>query len=211
MIDCPPSGAVGTIAESNCVFDLEQVIRFGFQRYLQDDGTANEIVVATSDPKLKATWTALITANDDTKVQFTPLFGNPEFTPGDPRSFGGDNSTPKGVTKFKGTNPTGFVARIYGKRQDIIKSLKALSKEVSNLGVYFVNNNEEIWCRADDLATPTKYMPVKVESLFVGDLTPGGLDEGDYNEIRVQFAGNWSDDLIGFKPTDFMPSLIANS
>ena len=54
---------------------------------------------------------------------------------------------------------------------------------------------------------PTKYMPIPIGKLFVGDKKLGGFEEPDSNTIEWSFFPNWSDNLYIIKreTMDFNP------
>ena len=81
-----------------------------------------------------------------------------------------------------------------------------------NVGVYLVDENGNIGCLVDDMDSPTKYMPIPIGKLFVGDKKLGGFEEPDSNSIEWAFSPNWSDkfyivkrDTLDFNPlTDWV-------
>lgn len=76
-----------------------------------------------------------------------------------------------------------------------------------NVGVWLIDENGNIGCLADNPAEPTKYMPIPIGKLFIGDKTFGGFESPDSNAIEWSFFPNWSDNFVIIKQSemDFNP------
>jgi hypothetical protein len=198
---CPPAAAIGDISTDECKENIGQVQKIGLQR--RKDGTAlNWITIATSDPALLATWTALKAAVDNTKVQFTPFIQNPTSETGEAIEFGGGNATVSGIPLIVGRNPSTFEAQFLQVKQTIIKEIKAYECE-AELSVFLINEAGDIICIADDPVTPTQVRGIPIRSFFVSDKRLGGFEEPDSNTLSWGFEPNWSDNLTVVSPTDF--------
>lgn len=200
--NCPPSTAIETTPTPNCKQNWGRTSKFLFQR-VADSGTDNAIVIATTNPNVLATWTALKTAADSTKVSVSPFVQNPETTPGTKRTYGGGNQTLYGIPIVIGSEPTEVTAEIHYERQDVIESLKKLMNEDGNIGVFLVNESGHIAGLTDDIDTPTTFKPIPIRGLFVGDKGFGGRENVDMNAIEFMFEENWSDKFHVVSPTDF--------
>lgn len=158
------------------------------------NGTSrNSIADGTSagNAGLLASWTALKAATDDTKIVVSPFVEAPATDGGDAITVGGGNDSLNGIEKVIGSNPVNFTCRLNNKSQDIIEAMKKLMCEAlsQNLGVYLVNENGQIGGRKEG----TSWYPIPVQSLFVGDLHFGGLQDNDYNDLSFSLAPNYSD------------------
>lgn len=204
FIVCPLPAAVYDIPIVACKTNFGQVQKFMFQRMKNTDGTPNEI--AAADALLKATYVALKTATDGSKIAVSPFIEAPENEPGAVREFGGGNATLNGVPTILGSEAGEFKAVIRSNRQDIIAAIKKYRSE-PDIGVYLVNEKGQIAGAADDVANPTKYTPFKIQGLYVGDLKLGGFEAPDENAIAWKFPEGWSDNFSVITPTDF----VANS
>jgi hypothetical protein len=173
-----------------------------FQRIFSAGTTKNIITIGTTDPAELATWTALKAASDGTKVVVTPFVSNPEFTPGDPRTFGGGNASVDGIEEILGASPTGFTSLLYDMPAYVIDALKALACEV-NLGAWFINEKGRIFGDGNTAQNATTVAPFPIQSLFIGDKGPGGFEGSDTNALNFALPENWSDRLTGITPTDF--------
>ena len=120
---------------------------------------------------------------------------------GGARTFGGGKESLGGVELIIGREATSFTGNILRSAQKAIKAMKTYMCE--NVGVYLVDEFGRIACLADDVTTPTKYFPIPIASLFVGDKSLGGLEAPDMNVISWKFFPNWSDNLVILTPTDF--------
>ena len=212
---CPAAAAIPTIPVAKCVESFGQIQKVAFQRLVRDDGTKNAFDGAgdpKKDIKLLASWTGFISANDSTKIAISPYIQAPTAEGGAPRTYGGGNDTLGGVEEIIGREVTPFTGVIRKSPQNIIKALKELQCEswADNLGVFLFDENGAIGA-IKDTAAATKFYPIPIRALFIGDKTLGGLEAPDSNAIQWSFLPNWSDDLViiapGFNPlTDLKPA-----
>lgn len=196
---CPAGAHLTDLSIPDCKESMGQVQKVIFQRIYSAAGTKNTI----ADPKLKASWTALMSAANGTKCIVSPYIQGPTTEPGAARTWGGGNDSLGGMTIVIGAEPTTFSGNIYQESQSVIKVLKSYMCE--NIGVYLIDENGRIGCIADDPASPTAYSPIPINSFFVGDKNLGGFDAPDGNAISWSFPPNWSDNFVMVTPTDFNP------
>lgn len=196
---CPAGAHLADLSIPDCKESMGQVQKVIFQRIYSAAGTKNTI----ADPKLKASWTALMSAANGTKCIISPYIQGPTTEPGAARTWGGGNDSLGGMTIVIGAEPTTFSGNIYQESQSVIKVLKSYMCE--NIGVYLIDENGRIGCIADDPASPAKYFPIPINSFFVGDKNLGGFDAPDGNAISWSFPPNWSDNFVMVTPTDFNP------
>lgn len=215
ICECPAAAAIPTIPVANCVESFGQIQKVAFQRLVKDNGTKNAFDSAAEpkkDIKVLASWTGFISANDSTKIAISPYIQAPTAEGGAPRTYGGGNDTLGGVEEIIGREVTQFTGVIRKSPQNIIKALKELQCEswADNLGVFLFDENGAIGA-IKDTAVATKFYPIPIRALFIGDKTLGGLEAPDSNAIQWSFLPNWSDDLViiapGFNPlTDLKPA-----
>ena len=198
---CPKGAALPDIPAVTCPESFGQIQKVAFVRLYKTDGTKNNFVTA-SDIKLKASWTPLLTAADDTKVIISPYIQAPTAEAGAARTFGGGNDTLGGIEEIIGREATPFTGVIRKAPQTVIKALKDLQCE--SIGVYLFDENGAIGA-IGDATTAGTYYPIPIRSFFVGDKTLGGFEAPDSNAIQWSFLPNWSDDLKLLAPTDFNP------
>lgn len=201
LLDCPGRAALANIPVDEWPSSLGQVQKALFQRIYSGAGTKNTFLAATADPKLKASWTAVLSSANGTKVVSSPYLNAPTTEAGAAKTYGGGNETLGGVEIIIGREPTSFTANILRVAQNTISALKSYMSE--NVGVYLVDEYGRIACLADNVTTPTAYYPIPISSLFVGDKSLGGLEAPDMNVISWKFFPNWSDNLVIVTPTDF--------
>ena len=201
---CPAAAALTTIPAQGCAESFGQIQKVAFQR-LTTAGAKNSFT-SSADIKLKASWTALMSAADSTKVVVSPYIQAPTVEAGAARTFGGGNETLGGVEMIIGREPTPFTGVIRATKQSVIKAIKELQCEAiaDNLGVYLFDENGNI-CALQDQTTATTFYPIPIRALFVGDKSFGGLEAPDSNAIQWSFLPNYSDDLAIVSPTDFNP------
>lgn len=215
ICECPAAAAIPTIPVANCVESFGQIQKVAFQRLVKENGTKNAFDSAAEpkkDIKVLASWTGFISANDSTKIAISPYIQAPTAEGGAPRTYGGGNDTLGGVEEIIGREVTPFTGVIRKSPQNIIKALKELQCEswADNLGVFLFDENGAIGA-IKDTAVATKFYPIPIRALFIGDKTLGGLEAPDGNAIQWSFLPNWSDDLViiapGFNPlTDLKPA-----
>lgn len=199
---CPAAASIPSIGQLTCPQDFGQIQKIAFQR-IYSTGTTRNSFTSSADIKLKASWQALLTAEDGTKVAVTPFVEAPTPDGGDAITFGGGNDTLGGIVKNIGRNPVNMTFELRQYPQDIIRAIKQLECE-ANLGVYLFNGDGQILAEQDQ-TTATTYYPIPIQSLFVGDLMLNGLETPDANLLTFGFRPNYSDDLAVVTPTDFNP------
>lgn len=193
------------IPVSNCPESFGQIQKVAFQRLYKSTGEKNSFKTDAGIEK-KASWTPLLSADDDTKIVISPYIQAPTAEAGAARTFGGGNETLGGVEEIVGREPTPFTGVMRKLPQKIIKALKELQCESwgYNLGVYLFDENGAIGA-IQDAKTATTHYPIPIRSLFIGDKTLGGYEAPDSNNIQWAFFPNWSDDLAIIAPEDFNP------
>lgn len=193
------------IPVSNCPESFGQIQKVAFQRLYKSNGEKNSFTTTAGIGK-KASWTPLLSADDDTKIVISPYIQAPTAEAGAARTFGGGNETLGGVEEIVGREPTPFTGVMRKLPQKIIKALKELQCESrgDNLGVYLFDENGVIGA-IQNAKTPTTHYPIPIRSLFIGDKTLGGYEAPDSNNIQWTFLPNWSDDLAIIVPEDFNP------
>lgn len=202
---CPAGTALPDIPVSNCPESFGQIQKVAFQRLYKSTGEKNSFKTDAGIEK-KASWTPLLSADDDTKIVISPYIQAPTAEAGAARTFGGGNETLGGVEEIVGREPTPFTGVMRKLPQKIIKALKELQCESwgDNLGVYLFDENGAIGA-IQDAKTATTHYPIPIHSLFIGDKTLGGYEAPDSNNIQWAFLPNWSDDLAFIVPEDFNP------
>lgn len=202
---CPASTALADIPAVTCTESFGQIQKVAFQRIYSSGTTKNSFTTAAAIDK-KASWTALTSAADSTKIVISPYIQAPTSEAGAARTFGGGNETLGGVEEVIGREPTTFSAVLRRIPQNVIKALKELQCEswADNLGVYLFDDNGNIEALQDE-TTATTYYPIPIRSLFIGDKNHGGLEEPDSNAISWTFLPNYSDNLAIIAPDDFNP------
>lgn len=201
LCNCPAGAALADIPISECPESFGQVQKVIFQRIFSTGSTKNSFVVSTADPKLKASWTPVLAAADGTKVVQSPYIQAPTTEAGAAKTYGGGNETLGGIEIIIGREPTSFTGNILRSTQDTIAALKTFMCET--VGVYLVDEFGRIGALVDNRTAPTKYFPIPIQGLFVGDKSLGGLEAPDMNVISWKFFPNWSDNLVILTPTDF--------
>lgn len=210
ICSCPAATALTSIPGVACPENFGQIQKVAFQRLRQADGTRNSMVgsgtpLAPTITK-KATWTALLSAADGTKVVVSPYINSPADSGGDARMTSGGNDDLGGIPQVLGGNPVQFAGVLRGVPQSTVKIIKELMCEADagNLGVFLFDENGKIEA-IKDADTPTTFYPIPIRALFVGSKIHGNFDAKDSNAISWQYPDNYSDDLAIVTPEDFNP------
>lgn len=205
VCQCPAASALTTIPVVNCPENFGQIQKVAFQRLRKADGTRNSFTTA-ADIKLKASWTAQLSAADGGKIVISPYINAPADSGGDARMTSGGNDDLGGVAQVLGGNPVQFDGQLRSVPQSIIKAMKELQCEANagNLGVYLFDENGKIEAIQDE-TTATTYYPIPIRALFIGSKIHGNYDAKDMNAISWQYPDNYSDNLAIVTPSDFNP------
>jgi len=198
--NCPLGASIEDIPLGTCAENFGQVQKVLFQR-MNTSGVRNKLSASTADPKLKATWTALLASATSTKVVQSPFIQAPAFEPGASRNFGGGNETLDGVEIVVGREATSFTGVIRSQPQKTIKALKTYECEESCVAL--INAQGQIGLLCDDPDNITEYYLIPISSFFVSDKMVGGLENPDGNNISWKMKPNWSDNFVVVTPTDF--------
>jgi hypothetical protein len=201
LITCPLPAEPETIPVADCYENFGQIQRFFIQR--EYNGLTKN-VIAAADALLKATYVALKTATDSSKLLTPPIIGAPEHEPGGPRTFGGGNTTLNGVPLILGEEPSAFNCVLYRMKQIVIKAIKKLRNE-PNLAVIVINEHGQFGMLADDPANPTSYSGIPIQAFFCGGKGFGNYEGVDSNAIQWQFKPDALDNFVVVTPTDVNP------
>lgn len=201
LCNCPQSAAIETIPVVDCIERFGEIQKVILQR-TKNGTVTNEIVIATDDPALLATWNTLKSAVDSTKVQATPFINEFEGEESDPRE--ASSVGIGGIAAVLGDDFTPAQGYFHDVPQKVIKKIRKYNCE-TGLSVFLVNEHGQIGCLADDNETPLKIKGIPVRSFFVSSKSFGGRNDVDKNKIMWKYLPNYSDEFYIVNPTDFDP------
>lgn len=198
---CPQAAAITSIGAVTCLERFGEIQKILIQR-TKNGTVVNEIVIATDDPAVLATWTALKAAVDSTKVVSTPFLAEVTNESPDPRE--ASSTGINGVSAILGGEASPFTGSFHDIPQSVMKDLKDYNCEVE-ISLFLINESGQILTIADDntSALTVKGIPVVQSSFHVGDKIFGGREDVDKNNIKWSFRPNFSDELYIVTPTDF--------
>ena len=204
ICSCPAAEYLETIPAVTCPENFGQIQKVAFQR-LVASGVKNGLATTNDAYKKEATWTALLSANNSTKIVISPFINNPTDGGGDARLSSGGNDDLGGVQVVLGGNPVTFEGQLRAVPQTTIAIIKKLMCEADagNLGVYLFDEYGRVECQYD--STLSKYCPIPIRALFISSLLHGNYDALDANTISWQYLDNYSDTTKIFTPDDFNP------
>lgn len=203
---CPAATAIADVPDVKCPVNFGQIQKVAFQRLFKADGSKNAFVGSgtplAATIGILANWTALLSAEDASKIVVSPYINAPADSGGDARMSSGGNDDLGGIPEVLGGEPVQFTGSIRAVPQDVIKALKTLQCEanVGNLGVYLFDENGKIEAIQDE-STPTTYYPIPIRALFVGSKIHGNWDAKDSNAISWYYPDNYSDNLAIITPS----------
>ena len=207
---CPAATALPTVPSETCAQNFGQIQKIIFQR-IMNGSTKNSITDGTSagNAGLLASWTALKTANDDTKIAVSPFIEAPADDGGDARTYGdGSNDTLNGAGIVIGSNPVGMTFDMNNMPQSVIEQMEGLVCEAMghNLGVFLVNENGQVRGIKESVTsggtTTVTWRPIPIQTLFVGEWQPGGLDANDKNALSFKFVPGYLKKTAILTPTN---------
>lgn len=188
---CPPDAEIPDIPTDDCFERWGQLQKFLIQR--RKNGTVeNTIVDATDDPTLLATWNALKSATDSTKVQVSPYFVSGDMQAGEMIEEGGGNDSIGGIAENVGQNPSPYAGVFKNIKQSIIKEIKKYACE-KELSIFFINEHNQIIGRTTDPSTNADFKGFPIRSFFCSDLSNVGFGQSNMNNFKWSFLPNWSD------------------
>lgn len=204
ICQCPAAAALSDIPVVTCPEDFGQIQKVAFTRLRDEDGNANKFTSAKSI-LLLASWIALLSAADGTKIVVSPYINAPADSGGDARMSSGGNDDLGGIPEVLGGEPVQFTGQLRSVPQFVIKPMKELQCEANagNLGVFLFDENGKIEAIAGE--TAGDYFPIPIRGLFIGSKIHGNYDAKDQNPIQWSYPDNYSDNLVILTPTDFNP------
>lgn len=182
---CPLPAVIPDITDPDCAVHWGQVIKMAFQK--PDQNSFADITALQT----LATWTALLAANDDTKMQVTPVFSGLVFPISEPILEGENtNDVIGGIADLNGLTTLQLTAQIKGLTDDIALELANYTcftlNELgsSNLVVYFFTQDGKIL--HNDLAG------FEIFNFCISANSSEGFGAKNIHQISFQFRGDWS-------------------
>lgn len=193
---CPLPDAIPDIPAVACPEDLGQIVRVILTRQ------KNQIAATLAAAKLLATYTPLLTAIDNTKIQVSPnLLEAIVIPPGEPITQGGDdNSTPLGRQIVVGASTIIVTGMLRAVDSLVIAALKAFRCE--SMDLVLINEFGQL---AFSKNTDGSLRGFPAHAFFIGDKGNAGKNTQDQAKIRWGFDAGWRDTLVLVDPTDFDP------
>lgn len=182
---CPPAAAIGNILNFDCKLETGIFNKVAVQRL----GTP--FVDITDEGE----WDTKIGATDDTKIQFSPPFGSFVLPGSNAIKFGGNtNETPNGEPLVTGEETVNSTGIFLNTPQEVIASFKDVVSCELNLGIYFIDDlNNIIYAGPGLTGSPFRVLPT---TFFVGTYESGGITDPDKNNFEFTFPRCWSKELV---------------
>lgn len=187
---CPLPSSLVSIPETDCPISFDQIAKIGFQK-IQSAASFTKTTIA-----LKATWTPLLAADDDTKIVLSPLVLNLVIPASELISEGGnDNTTINGIKNVKGlgsVSPTGQILNISSATKVAIQKLfpftKAPCPGSTLLWAYFITSDGRVIFRNTGEGFP-------IYNLTLSDPGSEGYRQDNKHNLAFDLAGGWSDGM----------------
>ena len=207
---CPNTNPITTISPVTCAERFGQTQKVIFQRLIDSasvsDDKRNGMVQSQAEDV--DNWVTLKTASGDTKIAVTPYIENPTPDGGDVKTVGGGNESLNGVETVIGSNPVGMTFDMNNMPQSVIDEMEGLMCEAlgRNLGVYLINEKGQLRGIKESVTsggtTTVTWRPIPIQTLFVGEWQPGGLDANDKNALSFKFVPGYLKKTAILTPTD---------
>lgn len=174
---CPLPGSLATIPYNPCVDLFGKDGRWIFQR--RDDAN-NLFVNGSNGIELEASWSALPTASDNTKVVVSPLLEEVNFNDPDILE---DSENLDGAAIAVGSGPQLVTAMVRNPTPAQYTALKALECE-PNLSFYRIDDNSKIGARG--VGSDHAGIIISPNTFIIRDPSKGPT-RGDQNKLMIQF------------------------
>lgn len=194
IIDCPLPESLTAVPVQDCLFRMDQIVRFAFARRSAPP-FATEAAI-----KLLATWTPLLTAADETKVVMSPIFAG-FVIPGSEGQFtgGNDNTTINGVRLYGGeqnVTATGVFSNMSPAVKTALDALTqysvAGSLGTTDLGLIPINKDGKIF--------PKNLGFIPIFNFRVGSRGSEGYNANDTHGFSFDLLPNWDEGLLAIEP-----------
>lgn len=193
MFECPKPAAIPNISDYECPINFDQIVKIIFQR----SGYTFASEAALKD---LATWTPLLTATDDTKVQVTPYFSGLVLPPSEPLTEGGnDNSTVNGIPLYLGEGFIGVAGQFIGLPPSVAEQLRDYTVEsISSIGVtdlvaYFVNRFGQL--------IHNNLTGFPIYNWRLSSVGSEGFNKHNKTNFSFSMTGEWDAAAVVTKPT----------
>lgn len=207
---CPNTNPIKTISPVTCAERFGQTQKVIFQRLRNSSVSSgdNRNGIVESDAVDVDNWLNLKNASDDTKIAVTPYIENPTPDGGDAKTVGGGNESLNGAETVIGSNPVGMTFDMNNMPQNVIDEMESFMCEAlgHNLGVYLINERGQLRGIKESVTTggttTVTWRPIPIQTLFVGEWQPGGLDANDKNLLSFKFVPGYLKKTAILTPTD---------
>lgn len=205
---CPLPAAISIIPSVGCPVRFGQIQKVIFQRRQAVASVTEDTIL------LKATWDALLAADDDTRAVISPYFNNFVIGKNEILKEGGnDNTTINGIPRVVGMSYAPVTAELRNVESAIADAMRAYTCESSqngytNLWAYFVNQFGKIIGKLD--ADDEHVNGFDVYNLAVPDVSSEGFGKDNIYFIDWSQSGGWSEGWKIYSPTDFSALNLVN-
>jgi hypothetical protein len=205
---CPLPAALVSVPETTCAVRFDQISKIAFQKIQTTPSFTTTTIL------VKATWTPLLAASDDTKLVLSPLLNNLVIPASELNAEGGnDNTTIGGVRNVKGLNgvtPTAKILNISDATKQAIQGLFEFSKSpapgATMLWAYFLTTDGHVIFKKNG----TNCEGIEVYNVCLGDPGSEGFNKDNEHNFSFDLLPGWSDGVEMLKLTDFKALTLKN-
>jgi hypothetical protein len=204
LLACPKPAAIPTIAGLDCEVKFDQIVRIAFQR--RDQASFANLAALQA----VATWTPLLAAAADTKIQFSPLLNSMVIPSSEEQVQGGnDNTTVNGIEEYLGEGFVKVTGRFQGLTAAIAQSLRGYTVEsvasagITDLVAYFFDRNGRI--------IHNNLKGFDIYNFRIGSVGSEGFNAKNNYPFSFALAPEWDAAATITGTLDFNPLTIANS
>jgi hypothetical protein len=208
VFDCPVPNVLPEIPANDCPFKIDQIVRAAFQ-LRQLDG---EPFSPTNAITKKASWATLVSATDETKIVFTPIFASLTIPQSEGKEEGGnDNSTAFGIPEYVGENSVKVESEYKNIAPAVVAALRKLVQQSIpqtgsyRLTVFLFTKNGQILCIETKEAAVTKHSGNPLFNLRFSSRGSEGFNASDKVKQGWYFPSDWDEKVALITPEDFNP------
>lgn len=198
-VNCPLPGELTNIPDFDCGPRFDQAVKLAFQREGNTFATLSAI-------QTLATWTPLLTADDDTKITVTPYFAGLVIPASEGQFEGGnDNTTISGVRLYKGENGVTVTGVFRNLPSDVRAALRTYSQEslssvgATNLTVFMFTRPglEKIIAKK----VGTTYKGIPVYNFRIASIGSEGFNSDNVINFSFDLLPDWDEDVEVISPS----------
>ncbi|NML67615.1 hypothetical protein HHL22_20635 [Hymenobacter sp. RP-2-7] len=200
MANCVRPDAIASISKVACAVHFYQMCALLLQRAQDTPSFANEAAMKTL-----AAWSALLTADDGTKIVKTPEFAGFQIPGSEPQyAEQNTNNSIDGLGYFTGFNSVQAKGQFIGLPSDIRTQLATYQEESAagldpGMTAYILLNDGRIVYQKDPTSSAIGGIPFT--NFYMASLKLDGFKANNTNDFGLSLPGDWDKNLQVLTPS----------